>query len=90
MVDDGRTTDGRTPDHGHPISSPCEPDGSGELITREVLNVLSDKGILVEKMVGVATDGAAVMTRKKSGVVQRITSSPGATIAHLRVNKYSH
>ena len=26
-----RTTDGRTPDHGHPISSPCEPDGSGEL-----------------------------------------------------------
>ena len=47
MVDDGRTTDdgrrtddgrtdGRTPDHGHPISSPCEPDGSGELkIQRE-------------------------------------------------------
>ena len=32
MVDDGRrTTDGQTPDHGHPISSPCEPDGSGEL-----------------------------------------------------------
>ena len=28
MVDD----DGRTPDHGHPISSPCEPNGSGELI----------------------------------------------------------
>ena len=27
---DGRT-DGRTPDHGHPLSSPCEPDGSGEL-----------------------------------------------------------
>ena len=31
--DDGRRTDnGRTPDHGHPISSPCEPNGSGELI----------------------------------------------------------
>ena len=27
MVDE----DGRTPDHGHPISSPCEPNGSGEL-----------------------------------------------------------
>ena len=27
MVDD----DGRTPDHGHPISSPCESNGSGEL-----------------------------------------------------------
>ena len=26
MVDDGRT-----PDHGHPISSPCEPNCSGEL-----------------------------------------------------------
>ena len=37
MVDDGRTDgrtdDGRTPDHGHPISSPCEPKGSGELKT---------------------------------------------------------
>ena len=29
---DGRTDDGRTPEHGHPISSPCEPNGSGELI----------------------------------------------------------
>ena len=28
---DGRTDDGRTPDHSHPISSPCEPNGSGEL-----------------------------------------------------------
>ena len=28
---DGRRTDGWTPDHGHPISSPCEPNGSGEL-----------------------------------------------------------
>ena len=28
---DERTDDGRTPDHGHPISSPCEPNGSGEL-----------------------------------------------------------
>ena len=45
MVDDGRTTDGRTTDgrrtdgrtteHGYTISSPCEPDGSGELITIE-------------------------------------------------------
>ena len=32
MVDDGWTDDGRTSDHGHPISSPCEPNGSGELI----------------------------------------------------------
>ena len=24
----------RTPDHGHPISSPCEPNGSGELKIR--------------------------------------------------------
>ena len=29
----GRTDDGRTPDHGHPISSPCEPNDSGELKT---------------------------------------------------------
>ena len=29
--DDGRTDDRWTPDYGHPISSPCEPNGSGEL-----------------------------------------------------------
>ena len=29
---DGRTTDdGRTPEHGYTISSPCEPEGSVEL-----------------------------------------------------------
>ena len=33
-TDDGRTTDeGRTTEHGYTISSPCEPDGSGELKT---------------------------------------------------------
>ena len=31
MVDDDA---GRTPDHGHPISSPCEPYSSGELNQR--------------------------------------------------------
>ena len=31
IVDGRRTDDGRTPDHDHPISSPCEPNGSGEL-----------------------------------------------------------
>ena len=31
MVDDGRTDDGLTTEHGYTISSPCEPDGSGEL-----------------------------------------------------------
>ena len=30
---DGRRTDGRTTEHGYTISSPCEPDGSGELKT---------------------------------------------------------
>ena len=50
--DDGRTDDDeerRTPDHGHPISSPCEPNGSGELIMRVnpyVLNA-SDNIILI-------------------------------------------
>ena len=32
MVDDD--DNGRTMDHGHPISTPCEPNGSGELITK--------------------------------------------------------
>ena len=46
MVDDGRTddgrttdgrTDGRTTEHGYTISSPCETDGSGELITYYII-----------------------------------------------------
>ena len=32
MVDDGRT------EHGYTISSPCEPDGSGELKSRVITN----------------------------------------------------
>ena len=30
----GRRTDGRTTEHWYTISSPCEPDGSGELKTK--------------------------------------------------------
>ena len=53
MVDDGRT-----PDHGHPISSPCEPNGSGELKSwvtiylipdskyRQILSLLSHSSLL--------------------------------------------
>ena len=33
IVDDGQKDNGRTPDHGHPISSPCEANSSGELKT---------------------------------------------------------
>ena len=49
---DGRTTDddGRTPEHGYTISSPCEPKGSGELISgsspfsvKDNINILSEK-----------------------------------------------
>ena len=34
IVNGRRTDDGRTPEHGYTISSPCEPNGSGELITK--------------------------------------------------------
>ena len=36
--DDGRTTDGRRLD-GYPISSPCEPNGSGELKMEHALRM---------------------------------------------------
>ena len=44
---------------------------NAESITREVLEVLSEKQIPLDKLTGLATDGATVMTGKKSGVVQR-------------------
>ena len=39
MVDDD--DDGRTPDHGHPISSPCEPNGSGELKMQLIIQIVT-------------------------------------------------
>ena len=40
-------TDGRTPDHGHPISSPCEPNDSGELkIPSNYSQTFSSSGLL--------------------------------------------
>ena len=39
------------------------------MITPEILDVLSNT---LNKLTGIATDGAAVMTGKKSGVVQRL------------------
>ena len=38
---DGRTDDGRTADHGHPLSSNCEPGGSGELKKTKKKNMYS-------------------------------------------------
>ena len=47
-TDGRRTDDGRTPDHGHPISSPCEPNGSGEL---KITDAFSDiKNITVDTL----------------------------------------
>ena len=39
-TDGRRTDDGRTPDHGHPISSPCEPNGSGKLKNRNIITCI--------------------------------------------------
>ena len=47
VYDDGRTTDGRRLD-GYPISSPCEPNGSGEL-----------KMVLAAPLLTLATKGSA-------------------------------
>ena len=45
MVDDDGRTDGWTLDHGHPISSPCEPNGSGELKSVMTTSILIFAGI---------------------------------------------
>ena len=42
------------------------------MITREVLDVLSDKKIPFDKLTCIATNGAAVMTRKTTGIVQQL------------------
>ena len=45
---DGRTTDGRKSDHGHPISSPCEPNGSGELKSKKVYKIIDVQDITIQ------------------------------------------
>ena len=54
MVDDGWTTDGRMmdgwTDHGHPISSPCEPNRSGELKNRFNIPITSHLQAFLAKM----------------------------------------
>ena len=49
---DGRRTDGRTTEHGYTISSPCEPDGSGELkmLWKTCFSVCNSRTILFQKM----------------------------------------
>ena len=47
--DDGRTDDGRTTDHGHPKSSPCEPNSSGELKNCEIK--IKQKHVNIQSMV---------------------------------------
>ena len=47
---DGRRTDGRTTEHGYTISSPCEPDGSGELINEQILTMLTRGKLSKETM----------------------------------------
>ena len=44
-TDGRRKDDGRTTDHGHPISSPCEPNGSGELKTINLTFDFDDLGL---------------------------------------------
>ena len=46
--DDGRR---RTPDHGHPISSPCEPNGSGELKMSQKPIKFPSACVIVNKMI---------------------------------------
>ena len=48
-----RTTDGRTTEHGYTISSPCEPDGSGELKSGSSTSqqVKTEEEIVVKKVV---------------------------------------
>ena len=42
--------DRRTTDHGHPISSPCEPNGSGELIRANNTSEVYCTQVITNKM----------------------------------------
>ena len=50
---DGRwtTTDGRTPEHWYTLSSPCEPNGSGELIIKIIIIIIIVMMIIIIKII---------------------------------------
>ena len=50
MTDGRRTDDGRTTEHGYTISSPCEPDGSGELKIDEWNTKVSNVDSVIENV----------------------------------------
>ena len=45
---------------------------NAETITALIVNELKSKGIDIQKMIGISTDGASVMTGKHNGVVKRL------------------
>lgn len=56
---------------------------TAESVTNEVLDVLKSKGLDASNMVGISTDGVAVMVGSKSGVVTRLReSSPNLLATH--------
>ncbi|XP_052264597.1 E3 SUMO-protein ligase KIAA1586-like isoform X2 [Dreissena polymorpha] len=56
---------------------------NAESIHRKVLDTLLKKGIDISKLCGISTDGAAVMTGNKSGVVTRLKGEvPGLLAMH--------
>ena len=62
MVDDGRTDDGRTTEHGYTISSPCEPDGSGELKKKALVGQgISEKKIFENMTVRMHADLSTIL-----------------------------
>ena len=42
-----RRTDGRTPEHGYTISSPCDPEGSGELKSQKTVALMLSLSSLI-------------------------------------------
>ena len=85
MVDDD--DDGRTPDHGHPISSPCEPNGSGELIIEGYL--MSEQSRLsdyIRQQLVSADDAKGVSYLARSTLVIRFSALQSLSLSSLMLH----
>ena len=58
-------------------------DGTAGTITEKVREVLAEKGVPMEKLVGLASDGASVMTGRHTGVGVRLRGGANPFLVHI-------
>ena len=85
-MDDGQADDGRT-EHGHPISSPCEPNGSGELIMgkRKCFNCIYCANKVTGRQHAVQCDGCGEWQHCKCNTDKELSNTKTHSPSNIQI-----